>query len=631
MKSKIHKHTNNKSVFGVCKKTIFLSITIILFVGMLFIIQSCQKEPLELITENTQKKVELLKFEDLSKTDNLGNHITNKVSKIAEKQIQTSKATSNNPTLILDTSIIYKTNNDGSATYTFNIMNKSEPNALFENFVINKFSENSYYFYIVHYYPNLDVENTEDFPYNIDITPINTENFEIINVSEIVNKGIPDAAIMDPCIEISYESCSAGGKADGHDPAKQEDGTYCTGSPTILDFSGCFDTVDGGGSSDDTLYDVDNIDNLIVKDENYSTGGSGSDTSDSRTSEYGEVYDPNLSTITTSMTVIGDYSSRQAVVLANLLGIDLNSLEGQQLLGALSSSKISYNEYQSLIDFLNQNPNSQEAKDFGKLAVQAFADGEEVNLVERVIFNFEGYPCHQMVVHETFKVCSPLTQIFQDIFEGDPNIVDTNYGITYRVGDINGNGSTLPRSRPNGSYDNYFCNIIVTFNENYISNATDLSIARTTIHETLHAYLIFLSETGVIDNQNPEPEFSDLFYSYIDYLLSNGLCDLNQSHHDFMADLVDDIATSLSEYGITQGYNLSFSYYQKLAWGGLTNSETFLLDYPETLPNGDINPECVDIINVIAAEQDNSSAYSDSNGNTIIPKGTQPNSGEPCE
>lgn len=130
----------------------------------------------------------------------------------------------------------------------------------------------------------------------------------------------------------------------------------------------------------------------------------------------------------------------------------------------------------------------------------------------------------------------------------------------------------------NGDIGNSNANTIkstITIGNNYLANATKLAIARTMIHETLHAYLnaVFFSYP---DLQNIT--FRDKLRRYAS---ENGYSDVNTFHHNFMSQYIDAMAYSLyewdKEYGTGRGNNnitnpndlLGWEYYRSMAFGGL--------------------------------------------------------------
>jgi hypothetical protein len=115
----------------------------------------------------------------------------------------------------------------------------------------------------------------------------------------------------------------------------------------------------------------------------------------------------------------------------------------------------------------------------------------------------------------------------------------------------------------------------ITLNNNYLSNATKLSIVRTMIHESIHAYLnaYYFSY----------PDFKDKSFrdKLRKYAIDNRYSDMNRFQHEFMGQYVNAIGISLyewdKEYGSGKGNNyvtkpddlLGWDYYRSMAFGGL--------------------------------------------------------------
>ena len=230
----------------------------------------------------------------------------------------------------------------------------------------------------------------------------------------------------------------------------------------------------------------------------------------------------------------------------------------------------------------------------------------------------QNYPCQSDIVQQAYGLCSPLTQLILDIFEVNDG---TNLVYTHSS-TIDNNGATTPISRLNTSCSNHTCDITVKLKETYLQTATDLSIARTVIHESLHATLVYMLEEGLLTlpDGTAEPGFADLANAYINFILGiESPENYGKSHHELMVSFVSNIATSLATFGVQNGYDLPFSYYEALSWHGLHTTPDFDILYPEYI-DGELNPERITIINTLASEQNNQN-YPDGNGGTISPQG----------
>lgn len=117
------------------------------------------------------------------------------------------------------------------------------------------------------------------------------------------------------------------------------------------------------------------------------------------------------------------------------------------------------------------------------------------------------------------------------------------------------------------SYNNQMGTITSIFDTADFSEATDLTWARTLLHEAVHAYLY---QYFRVNNQNFIDNYPKMVEDY------GRLNNWNDVHHEEIArSLVTSIGLSLEEYGKSQGYNLSSQFYKDLAWGGLQETSEF--------------------------------------------------------
>ncbi|MCF8713431.1 hypothetical protein JM658_01200 [Joostella atrarenae] len=149
-------------------------------------------------------------------------------------------------------------------------------------------------------------------------------------------------------------------------------------------------------------------------------------------------------------------------------------------------------------------------------------------------------------------------------------------------------------------YDDTKEEISSTFDTQAFPLATDLSWARTILHESIHAFLITEFEIN-------RPNWIATYPQMVDEW--GKLQNWNSVHHEEIArSIVKDIATSLKEYGAAKGYNLPDQFYEDMSWAGLQNTTTF-----NNLPLSDQKR----ILNVISIEL----TKKDTNGNTRTQKG----------
>lgn len=256
-----------------------------------------------------------------------------------------------------------------------------------------------------------------------------------------------------------------------------------------------------------------------------------------------------------------------------------------------------------------------DAKSFAQQAVIAWMLNRNtvVDFEEGIIVNINS-ECQKEVLIEGLDNCSPLSSLVIDIFGG-------GYDIDYIIESSNLGPNTSASTSNIVKYNTITkkCFIKTTVDKNYLDTATDLSIARTIIHESFHATLTFMVVEGkFIYNGSPDSSFANVMNGYINYLETNNNDQYEGAQHEILLELVSEMASALKNYGVQNGYSLPSDFYSDLSWGGLTHLKD---------PNGAIiiNPLFVNavpnandrtrIIKTIAAEVTNSTQGS------LTPKG----------
>ncbi|MBW8245257.1 SprT-like domain-containing protein [Muricauda oceani] len=128
------------------------------------------------------------------------------------------------------------------------------------------------------------------------------------------------------------------------------------------------------------------------------------------------------------------------------------------------------------------------------------------------------------------------------------------YYLTYNLGKLSPNSDgTIPNGITKFLYQN---NYEIILNTNQIDNRPPIDIARTILHESIHA-LLLKHQFG--DGQD---SFVELFKKYI-----KATTGTNDLHHSIMRDkYVIPIAKGLQAF---DNSSENFSYYENLAWSGL--------------------------------------------------------------
>lgn len=120
-------------------------------------------------------------------------------------------------------------------------------------------------------------------------------------------------------------------------------------------------------------------------------------------------------------------------------------------------------------------------------------------------------------------------------------------------------------------------NYLTHIKPNYINQATQIAIARTILHEMLHAYLISLIDDALITGCSEVTNFPILWNALVNKTYNNNP---NRLHHEEISrKLITPLQDALKEW---DGAKESNRYYEDLAWGALEGTSTFNLLYPNS-------------------------------------------------
>jgi hypothetical protein len=143
---------------------------------------------------------------------------------------------------------------------------------------------------------------------------------------------------------------------------------------------------------------------------------------------------------------------------------------------------------------------------------------------------------------------------------------DKNYGLKFKVGKVEptSNGTPINAITESGPTASGARMSIITLNQDYVNRASDLAIARTLIHELMHAYISY----SVNNDAN------GYIGEAIDNLIIQTGATRSGAQHELMAQqFVDIMASSLAAVDNNQQAPVE---YERLAWSGdMKESEVF--------------------------------------------------------
>jgi hypothetical protein len=217
--------------------------------------------------------------------------------------------------------------------------------------------------------------------------------------------------------------------------------------------------------------------------------------------------------------------------------------------------------------------------------------------VEELIDDLLLRPCMQQLMPEIKGLSKGMGYMINKFkLTSTPNNPITVQNWKLQDGNLGGQST----GQTSSVYNKTTFTVTSTFDSQAFKKASDLSWARTILHEGVHAYMVAFYSQNRSSFMGTYPQMVKDWGIYQNW---------NDTHHEeFARSLVQDIAKALEEFGKGRGYNHNYQFYEDMAWAGLQTTSTF-----QSLPASDQNR----ILNTIAIEL----TGKDSNGNTKTQKG----------
>ncbi|MGB3592097.1 MAG: hypothetical protein WBA16_10475 [Nonlabens sp.] len=224
--------------------------------------------------------------------------------------------------------------------------------------------------------------------------------------------------------------------------------------------------------------------------------------------------------------------------------------------------------------FLKEEGFSEEAKEFAREAIKAVKDGGEVDFENKSIYDVTVPVCLKDIV-DRFKpqhFDGLNTGNFDLALKQQLNVATTTLSLFDNIGGYGFKFTSTPGTPisngnvPNGTTTASFSNVngssrlsMITINidSGYIIAATDLGIARTVIHELVHAYLFYTVDS------DPNSSLSQK----LDLAISDANNNASAGQHNLMSDqFVGAIAIALEAWHNNPRTNPDV--YDNMAWSG---------------------------------------------------------------
>jgi hypothetical protein len=182
------------------------------------------------------------------------------------------------------------------------------------------------------------------------------------------------------------------------------------------------------------------------------------------------------------------------------------------------------------------------------------------NCVKSIIIQLSEKDKHYSVIPSiNSQGLSHISSIVLNLFNSS-----SKYRLEFTVGQL---GTDAAGNEKSGSTSAIISNGItvgwqIKIDSDLVNNGTQLAIAKTIIHEGMHAY------TGYILKEQKTSEL----YSDIIAIWNKNNSDPNLTQHIFMSQFVEVYANSLAAW---DNHKQTIDYYKLLSWGGLEKSEAY--------------------------------------------------------
>lgn len=543
---------------------------LLLFTSISLFLWNCeQEERLEIqeVQQSTIRKVDRhVVSGDIFKRDY--SNAFDIVSKLSENSFSTDRTYSAEHDLYYTLDNVYIIEEEGYQQFSFLVKSSNQLENQFENYLLNQYSDGS----------------SEQFVITYEYTSIDQQSYDYVGIRKLEGNNLYTSRIggcdnLPQLSPVTVEVCTftdcTGVDGTGSPQSHGYGGGDCSCGISVFTCSApsreCTTetqwVMSCGGSGNDSGTDdgTNNDDN-----DNPDGGGGGPDDGND---------DPNDDDDILVIPVVINYAADiiSCINLSESATTD-NTLLSQSQLDWVNNNASQRNLVQ-VNDFLNSNSCSEEAQEFAIEAIEALMNGGEVDYEDKIIITSSVPECVKTIINKlksdnAYVDLGDMPDFVKEELNLSGTIMDVfnnsdNYHINFKVGNIplnsqgqqpNANTEIINNITANG---NVYFNI--TLDSNYIINATDLSISRSIIHESLHAYISYIYQTEI---------FSDLSNS-LRHLLSQSGDDQNSAQHMLMAEIfVDSIASALATWDENSINNSE--YYNYLSWsGGMQSTPAF--------------------------------------------------------
>jgi hypothetical protein len=480
--------------FKKMRKFKFLFIVIFLFVGMFFVVQSCQKDEFIDETETSKFNLEVIGINEFINNEKVI-HTNELISKYFDFNVEDGNARSEVPVsdFIISTDKIVHVTTDSTETFSFQIKTPTATSSTFENFVVEvRDSINSYFIY--RFQQN---DDDSEFPYSNDRESLSVEDVNLADFQDFLS---PELPLPDGCYEIIECDCEGGWGIIIID---------CPGGGT----DGVGTGADTGDNLNNPTGGVDSNTGQEGGDYSGATGGAGSNTN-------GSNYSPTGVNMPTYQEQI-----------LNCIGVPSTDATGFNYAQWLYDSSTNYFDIKAIATFLNNSGCSQQAQEFAIQAMEALANGlidefDNDEFILGIVFDQSFENSQLECIYYQLLGNYNESNFFKDMLKEFSGSSGGSL-LTYSIDEL-GEAHGLTKSE-NISFNGVsFYNSYNIINDFSVEQGSNLHKMVNLVHETMHAYMfVSLEQWGIIEfTIDGEPDVIDITSLCENTSVTNGI-DLN--------------------------------------------------------------------------------------------------------
>lgn len=223
----------------------------------------------------------------------------------------------------------------------------------------------------------------------------------------------------------------------------------------------------------------------------------------------------------------------------------------------------------SCLNYLAINEFTNESQSFIIDCIESVKNNGVVDLDNNIIYLIDK-PCQNEVLKNIISTSSPFTNLIRQTFNTSDKV-----NLKISNGDLPNAAAAYTNPFFYGDSNNFTINI--RLDNQYLNNATDLSIVAVTLHELVHAYLMNLYLKGNLVAENSS--YNNLMNAFLNFYKDRNditFNELDSQIHNAMSDFIQKMGNSIYNYAqLKNVQGVTVDYCIGLAWSTMNGYELF--------------------------------------------------------